>query len=987
VRHLPPQVAGAPPFDVIVFDEASQIPTQQSLGCVGRAAQCIIAGDDRQLPPAGGLAGLLDDCLGSGLPLLPLEVHYRSASQSLIAVSNALFYHGSLASFPSAHDFALTTVKASRHDAPQAPAPAAPSARGLCRVRVQGGMMSNYSSVAQDEISAMLSALPLRDRATVGPRYTGSPQGFVNPQQAVVALGELVSYLRRLPAGEPMSVGIITLNRPQRSLIHTMVDACKAALGLEPLADHAWRRPAERATAADATLFIQSIDQIQGEERDLIIFSTLLAPRTASVPGGALALSSACASDECDAAAGPGGEAADVSDTDEQDLDRLEVEHEASPTAEQQDDTSGAADKPAAAPPAARRAQKGGRMRRPALAAESSAPSGGAAPRFSYSTIAHPHGDRLLNVGLTRAVRSMLVLFHPRMLAPHEHHPAPGKRAWGWLVRYLLVKPPRCACEQCTSLFAALVPPSPPPASARVLDSLSLAESISGLVMALGEATTGTVTELGGGGGGGSRSLVVSVAYGRVAHAPPGGRASLHATALLCDDARDQALCVRDRFGLLPEVLRQKKAGWERVGLVSSLDLLGAFSTCEPSDETQLLRALSEASVAPPPAAGDCEDGAVDANGCIQSHTTPTSPVRASAPVRMLLCTPVASPRASLSPSTSQSPQLSQQPPTTPARTPPLRAALSGYAEHASAPPTMHDSRQGSPPPLPPTSPPPRPEDSPPPLPEDSPPPLPQTSLSPLPETSPPPLPSSPRGAGRVKAEPALVTRQPMVKAEPTADRGVRKAPIRPPAKGLTKGLTKGSSRSEGTQGAELSVAPSEPPVNTEWSSRPRKNTPAPACKLSTDTRCAPATKDKENRGLVRDKLPRPKVAPGLKGGGFMRFNSRADRDSETDDDGSDLESFIKGADESASESETSCGSNDNNCNGSGDEEGGSSASDVSSSEGESDGGGGGTSAEEEGADAASGSGESGVEARCASALRLPAPGFDRPASPPAACF
>lgn len=1152
VRHLPSQADGAPPFDVVVFDEASQIPTQQSLGCVGRAAQCIIAGDDRQLPPAGGLAGLLDDCLGSGLPLIPLEVHYRSASQSLIAVSNALFYHGSLASFPSAHDFALSSMCTPIPNAPRAPPPAtpsaAPSARGLCRVRVQGGMMSNYSSLAQDEISAMLNSLPLRDRGAAGPRYTGSPQGFVNPQQAAVALNELASYLRQIPPGEPMSVGIITLNRPQRSLIHTMVDACKATLGLEPLADHAWRRNSEMATTADATLFIQSIDQIQGEERDLIIFSTLLAPRTASVPAGPLHLSSAHDNDEGEAAVGHDGEARNNDgDADDQDIDRLEVEHEASQATEQraEEDASGTADNPAAAaPPPARRAQKGSRVRRPAAAAGTSAASGSAAPRFSYSTIAHPHGDRLLNVGLTRAVRSMLVLFHPRMLAPPEHHPAPGKRAWGWLVRYLLAMPPRCACEQCTGLFAALVPPSPPPASARELDSLSLAETIRILLKAPGEQSTGAVTELGGGGG--SRSLVVSVAYGRLSQAPPDGQSSMQATALLCDDARDQAVCVRDRFGLLPEVLRQKKAGWERVGLVSSLDLLGAFSTCARPDGAQLLRALREASVAALLADGNRCEGAVDADGGTQAddgeagpyggpqsqltpasparasapaagsrdgdeaggsgntqadagavsakgrahtHVTTTLPVRASAPQRVLLHTPVASPRSS-SPSISESPQraqLSSPPPSTsespqpfrqslqspssisdspqpsqlspppPAQTPPIHSAPVGQARDARTPPLLQDSPhvQGSASPLPMTSPSPRPEDSPPPLPEDSPPPSPQTSplpflqasptqlpqasttqsrhastthsphasTTPSPDASPPPLPegsplllpSSPLGAGRVKPEPAAVTRRPKVEivatveaaageveVKPAAGRGgtrlkVEREPTAPKMEGeATAGgrgrkaparpSGKGSSRQERTHRAELSRPSAEPPSNIERSSRPRAGRSTPTCPPSPHSAREPKAKDKENRGPVRDALPRPQAAQGSKGRGevpkpqaaqgpkgrsFVRFNSRADRDSEGEDDGSDLEGFIKGGDESASESEASCGSSDGEKNRSSDEEGAGkgegSASDDSSSEGESDGSdGGGTSGEDEGGNASSGSGESGVEARCA---------------------
>ena len=77
-----------------------------------------------------------------------------------------------------------------------------------------------------------------------------------------------------------MSVGVLTLNRPQRNLIHSMVDACKGTFGLTSAGDHAWRRDGSRgAHPSDVPLFIQSIDQIQGEERDLIVFATLLAPR------------------------------------------------------------------------------------------------------------------------------------------------------------------------------------------------------------------------------------------------------------------------------------------------------------------------------------------------------------------------------------------------------------------------------------------------------------------------------------------------------------------------------------------------------------------------------------------------------------------------------------------------------------------------------------------------------------------------------------
>jgi len=796
-RHLPPAVAGGPPFDVVVFDEASQLPTQQSLGCVGRAAQCIIAGDDRQLPPPGGLAGLLDDGLGSGLPLLPLEVHYRSASQSLIAVSNALFYHGSLASFPSAHDFAL----AIHNRGSSLPTGCSQSsARGLCRRRVGGGMISNYSSEAHDEINNLLATLPQRDPGAGTPRYSGSPQGFINPEQAKVALAELAFYLRSLPAGEPMSVGVITLNRPQRSLIHQMVEACKGALGLEALSDHAWRRSTDKANPLDVTLFIQSIDQIQGEERDLIIFSTLLAPRGVS-------------------AAPVAREGVDEDeDEDDQDLDNLEVEQEAAGLTPEQAAESGGAGNDGASeeaiqphPPA--RATKGAKVRRAATAGASAAPAGGGAPRFSYSTIAHPHGERLLNVGLTRAVRSMLVLFHPRMMAPEEHHAAPGKRAWGWLVRYLLATPPRCPCENCASLYTALVPPSAPAASAQssARGSIALPETIAQAVLDSGEANAGAVTRLGGGGGGGARSLVVSVAYGRVEASSEGPR-RLGVTALLCDATRDQAVCVRDRFGLLPEVMRQPKAGWARVGLVSSLHLLGRFADVADGDAVGLLAALHDACVAAEepsvhiaqrlpagiaaagarlkspsgmvPAAGELTQVKREAGYKVptpQQYPPPVSsstspqptqyesppPTPQQSPLPVLSNTPEQSPSPASSPlageelpppvssnSLQQSPPLvsspltgEQSPPPVSSETPqqsplPVSSPLAGFTS-----PT--ESEYASPPPIPEFLPP-QPKESPPPKPKEPPkakerkPRMPPESPPPQPQGSPPPLPKEP---------------------------------------------------------------------------------------------------------------------------------------------------------------------------------------------------------------------------------------------------
>ena len=59
----------------------------------------------------------------------------------------------------------------------------------------------------------------------------------------------------------------------------------------------------------------------------------------------------------------------------------------------------------------------------------------------------------------------MSVYFHPRMPAPPEHDPKPGKRAFGWLVRYLQYRPPLCPCATCAARFKRLVPWTEPPSS------------------------------------------------------------------------------------------------------------------------------------------------------------------------------------------------------------------------------------------------------------------------------------------------------------------------------------------------------------------------------------------------------------------------------------------------------------------------------------------------------------------------------------------
>ncbi len=115
-------------FDLLLFDEASQVRPVEALGSIARLARegrLVVVGDQRQLPPTaffrfesdltdddegdeGGTVRDLESILGvavaAGLPSRMLRWHYRSEHHSLIAVSNRLFYEERLHVVPSPFD-------------------------------------------------------------------------------------------------------------------------------------------------------------------------------------------------------------------------------------------------------------------------------------------------------------------------------------------------------------------------------------------------------------------------------------------------------------------------------------------------------------------------------------------------------------------------------------------------------------------------------------------------------------------------------------------------------------------------------------------------------------------------------------------------------------------------------------------------------------------------------------------------------------------
>ncbi len=107
-----------PKFDLVIFDEASQLPTSEAIGAMGRGKNVIVVGDPKQLPPTDffgtkqeednfdlqDLESVLDDSLAIRLPQKHLRWHYRSEHESLISFSNNQFYENKLVTFPSIDD-------------------------------------------------------------------------------------------------------------------------------------------------------------------------------------------------------------------------------------------------------------------------------------------------------------------------------------------------------------------------------------------------------------------------------------------------------------------------------------------------------------------------------------------------------------------------------------------------------------------------------------------------------------------------------------------------------------------------------------------------------------------------------------------------------------------------------------------------------------------------------------------------------------------
>lgn len=224
--------------DIVVFDEASQIRVADAVGAMGRGRSVVVVGDPKQMPPTPGAGeargeqtpeadSILTRCLDSGLLQRRLTWHYRSRDESLVAFSNRHYYGGRLLTFPSP----LTIVPGSD---------AAPGGHGISLRRVRGRYFRPEDRARHPHV-----------------------QPNTNPLEAKRVVDEVLRHVEACPDRLP-SLGVITFNDRQRDLIENS------------LREIASPRVIEALDARDG-LFVRNLENVQGEERDTILFSTTFA--------------------------------------------------------------------------------------------------------------------------------------------------------------------------------------------------------------------------------------------------------------------------------------------------------------------------------------------------------------------------------------------------------------------------------------------------------------------------------------------------------------------------------------------------------------------------------------------------------------------------------------------------------------------------------------------------------------------------------------
>ena len=226
-------------FDLCIIDEASQLPPEDAVGALSRSKQAMVVGDTNQLPPTSFFRKMIEDDdldeddavldesileMANGVfrPARRLRWHYRSKHSALIQFSNQHIYDNDLIVFPSPAE--------GRDDL------------GVSLVPVHG----NYKS-------------------------------GVNPAEATAMIDATLRFMRQFP---DRSLGLVTLNQKQRDLL---LDEWARRLEKDDAAA-AYVESWEEKNDGLERFFIKNLENVQGDERDVIFIGTVYGPEKAGVP-------------------------------------------------------------------------------------------------------------------------------------------------------------------------------------------------------------------------------------------------------------------------------------------------------------------------------------------------------------------------------------------------------------------------------------------------------------------------------------------------------------------------------------------------------------------------------------------------------------------------------------------------------------------------------------------------------------------------------
>jgi very-short-patch-repair endonuclease len=222
---LPP---GAVEFDLVVFDEASQVKPVDALGAIARGRQLVVVGDSKQLPPTSffdsltgtgeaaeeenvtaDIQSILELCKARQMPERMLRWHYRSLHQSLIVASNHMFYEDKLVIFPS-----------------------------------PGG---------QGQLGLVYHHLP--------ETYYERGTTRTNPLEAAAVAEAVLHHARTTPK---LTLGVVAFSTVQRQAIQ---DALEIKRRQHPETEAFFNRHPHEP------FFIKNLENVQGDERDVILIS------------------------------------------------------------------------------------------------------------------------------------------------------------------------------------------------------------------------------------------------------------------------------------------------------------------------------------------------------------------------------------------------------------------------------------------------------------------------------------------------------------------------------------------------------------------------------------------------------------------------------------------------------------------------------------------------------------------------------------------